>query len=521
MCQKRFNHDMTNFKNTLLILFPLISFLLSQGTYAERKPAILDRDALNSDKIIYLDQNWTDKDREYFYFTDQGSRLIPYDFFLNLEHADREQRLSNPKNMLRYGFLPIKPSKNNPDGLPIGLARNKDYMGPTCAACHTQQLKYQGQFIRIDGGQAFIDLPMFLDEIVQSLGKTLTDEGKFSRFSTRLLGENAPQTKRDDLKQRLQDQYEKRKDYNRRNHTEVPYGYSRLDAFGAILNKGLHLTGVKDNFNTPNAPTSYPYIWDTPQHDYVEWDGSQSNASLGALARNVGETIGVFGDITPETKKWLGFIDGGYDSSIQAYNLRGLEKVVAKLYSPLWPESLPEINNVLAKKGRGLYEKHCLSCHLDIDRTDPNRKIRVRMSSFDAIKTDPLMARNAIYLKGETGIFEGRKRFYTVGGVLGKEAPALYIVNNIMGGVLKNNFLQVLLAKRDANKLGHPEEIHPPKYLDGKIVKKGEEVIEKTLLAYKSRPLNGIWTGAPYLHNGSVPNLYQLLLPPEKRDKTW
>ena len=521
MCQTRFNHDMTNFKNTLLILFPLISFLLSQGTYAERKPAILDRDALNSDKIIYLDQNWTDKDREYFYFTDQGSRLIPYDFFLNLEHADREQRLSNPKNMLRYGFLPIKPSKNNPDGLPIGLARNKDYMGPTCAACHTQQLKYQGQFIRIDGGQAFIDLPMFLDEIVQSLGKTLTNEDKFSRFATRLLGENAPQTKRDDLKQRLQDQYEKRKDYNRRNHTEVPYGYSRLDAFGAILNKGLHLTGVKDNFNTPNAPTSYPYIWDTPQHDYVEWDGSQSNASLGALARNVGETIGVFGDITPETKKWLGFIDGGYDSSIQAYNLRGLEKVVAKLHSPLWPVSFPKIDNNLAKRGRGLYEKHCLSCHLDIDRTDPNRKIRVRMSSLDAIKTDPLMARNAIYLKGETGIFEGRKRFYTVGGVLGKEAPALYIVNNIMGGVLKNNFLQVLLAKRDANKLGHPEEIHPPKYLDGKIVKKGEEVIEKTLLAYKSRPLNGIWTGAPYLHNGSVPNLYQLLLPPEKRDKTF
>ena len=194
---------------------------INVGINAEHKPAILDRDALNLDKIIYLDQNWTDKDREYFYFTDQGSRLIPYDFFLNLEHADREQRLSNPKNMLRYGFLPTKPSKNNPDGLPIGLARNKDYMGPTCAACHTQQLKYQGQFIRIDGGQAFIDLPMFLDEIVQSLGKTLTDEDKFSRFATRLLGENAPQTKRDDLKQRLQDQYEERKDYNRRNHTEV------------------------------------------------------------------------------------------------------------------------------------------------------------------------------------------------------------------------------------------------------------------------------------------------------------
>ncbi|MCK5667940.1 MAG: hypothetical protein KAI15_02555 [Gammaproteobacteria bacterium] len=508
-------------KRKVFNFLPFIIFVMNTFVYAEGKPAILDQDALNPDKIIYLDQNWTDEDRAYFYFTDQGSRLLPYDIFLNLEHADREQRLSNPKNMLRYGFLPTQASKNNPDGLPVGLTRNKDYMGPTCAACHTQQIKYKGQFIRIDGGQAFIDLPKFLDEMVQSLHKTLTDENKFNRFAARLLGENAQQNKKDDLKQRLQEQYEKRKDYNRRNHTEVPYGYSRLDAFGAILNKGLHATGIKDSFSTPNAPTSYPYLWDAPQHDYVEWDGLQSNSSLGALARNVGEVIGVFGDVTPETTKWLGFIDGGYSSSIQANNLRGLEKVVIKLHSPLWPESFPTIDNDLAKRGRTLYEKHCLSCHLDIDRTDPDRKIHVRMSSLEAIQTDPLMATNAVSLIGKTGIFEGRKRFYTVGGVLGKEAPALYIVNNIMGGVLKNNFLQVFLAKRDAKALGHPDVIHPPKYLDGKIVRKGDEVVEKTLLAYKARPLNGIWSAAPHLHNGSVPNLYQLLLPAEKRDKTF
>jgi len=33
------------------------------------------------------------------------------------------------------------------------------------------------------------------------------------------------------------------------------------------------------------------------------------------------------------------------------------------------------------------------------------------------------------------------------------------------------------------------------------------------LLAYKARPLNGVWATAPYLHNGSVPTLYDLLLP--------
>jgi hypothetical protein len=38
-----------------------------------------------------------------------------------------------------------------------------------------------------------------------------------------------------------------------------------------------------------------------------------------------------------------------------------------------------------------------------------------------------------------------------------------------------------------------------------------------SLLAYKARSLNGIWATAPYLHNGSVPSLYDLLLP-KKRD---
>ena len=36
-------------------------------------------------------------------------------------------------------------------------------------------------------------------------------------------------------------------------------------------------------------------------------------------------------------------------------------------------------------------------------------------------------------------------------------------------------------------------------------------------LYYKSKPLDGIWATAPYLHNGSVPTLYALLLPVKQR----
>ena len=36
-------------------------------------------------------------------------------------------------------------------------------------------------------------------------------------------------------------------------------------------------------------------------------------------------------------------------------------------------------------------------------------------------------------------------------------------------------------------------------------------------LAYKARPLNGIWATPPYLHNASVPNIYALLSPVSER----
>ena len=41
------------------------------------------------------------------------------------------------------------------------------------------------------------------------------------------------------------------------------------------------------------------------------------------------------------------------------------------------------------------------------------------------------------------------------------------------------------------------------------------------LVAYKARPLNGVWATAPFLHNGSVASLYQLLLPDSEREKSF
>lgn len=47
------------------------------------------------------------------------------------------------------------------------------------------------------------------------------------------------------------------------------------------------------------------------------------------------------------------------------------------------------------------------------------------------------------------------------------------------------------------------------------------EVHGTVKIGYKARPLNGVWATAPYLHNGSVPTLAELLKPAANRSPTF
>ncbi|MFW5431199.1 MAG: di-heme-cytochrome C peroxidase, partial [Methylophilaceae bacterium] len=189
----------------------IMLFTTLAGVLALATQAVVFAD--KSQQVTYLEQNWTEKDREYFYFADQGSRLIPYDYFLHLEQADSIKLFRRDANMKRIGLIPALKSKNNPDALPIGLTRNGDHMGPTCAACHTQQITYQNETIHIDGGQAFFHLNQFLMDLTASLKATLDNPEKFDRFQQRLLGERGSDKEKEALKEGLQASYKKRSEH--------------------------------------------------------------------------------------------------------------------------------------------------------------------------------------------------------------------------------------------------------------------------------------------------------------------
>jgi hypothetical protein len=49
----------------------------------------------------------------------------------------------------------------------------------------------------------------------------------------------------------------------------------------------------------------------------------------------------------------------------------------------------------------------------------------------------------------------------------------------------------------------------------------GRRIETQSVRGYKARPLHGIWATGPFLHNGSVPTVYDLLLPEERRPRTF
>ena len=45
--------------------------------------------------------------------------------------------------------------------------------------------------------------------------------------------------------------------------------------------------------------------------------------------------------------------------------------------------------------------------------------------------------------------------------------------------------------------------------------------IPQVVQGYKPRPLEGVWATPPFLHNGSIPNLYELLSPAYERSRSF
>ena len=527
-------------------------------------------------EVRTLSQNWTDTEASWFYDVPQGSYLVRYEWFLNLEQPDSELLFRDVAHIQSLGYLARKADTNNPDGLPIGFVKDdkpligggvESYLGMTCAACHTGHVTFEGKMFVVDGAPTNGNFEKLQRELAVAMEATLGNDARFDRFATKVLGAIVSEADKSKLRTEVKASLEARVAYNERNLPApggVPFGHGRVDAFGSIMNEvAVRFAQVPGNSAPATAPVSYPVLWDAPQHDFVQWNGAAENKTsdltkplvgtkhIGALGRNTGEVFGVFGevdatvDLSPEELLH-------YPNSAKRENLIAIEDSLRNLWSPVWPAEFPAIDPALKSSGKVLFEKHCAECHHSIVRNDPNRKVIAQLTD---VKTDQTMALNFLTRTGKTGVLKGRRiePLSTSLDLFGDEAPVgLILTHLVQRAILRSTPELLAQGKEHTEKMlgelqssvdytvsGHVSRdaagggdavgcrfefskirgiARRVRDLNGRLLDAAESALKKDAsrpdevrLNYKARPLNGIWASAPYLHNGSIPNLDELL----------
>lgn len=491
--------------------------------------------AQDAPRYVTLAQGWSDEDRQAFWFTSQGSLLVPYRYFLNLEQADSETLFRDDGHFDRLRFLAERPSEKNPDGLPIGFTKDRrklageaePMLGLNCAACHTSRIQLGGKLYQIDGGPSMADFEMFLEELVAALEATGRQDAKFQRFAARLevSGDALPA-----LRVSLERHARRLSERVARNKPPHPAGYARVDALGNILNEVLATDlGIPENAKPPDAPVSYPVMWDAHAQHFVQWNGSAPNVGPGPLLRNIGEVLGVFG--TLEFTPRRGRIPIYRNSSADVQQIKVLEDLATTLVSPLWPDDFPPIDQAKAKAGAAIFATRCQPCHGTIKRDDPKRSVQIHMVPLTTVKTDPRMATNMLARTAKTGPLQGTPVFVKPWQSFGATGSAADILRNAVFGVQVGQL--ELGVKEEGLKATPPPDLEsaaPADYdaMETRVSSKVGAFMSLVFVPpqlkspmYKARPLNGVWASAPYLHNGSVPTLRQMLTPPSQRVRTF
>lgn len=499
-------------------------------------------------QMVWLDQGWTPQERGWFHHVSQGTDTlpIPYDWFMALEQPDislsARPLLSDPAYLDRFGFIPSPKDGNNPDGLPVGFSRTQavdpntgkafDHIGFTCAACHTGRMSYQGRQILVDGGPAMTDVGKFRKTLAYALGLTAASPLRFQRFADRVLGNGHSVAKHVQLKAdvaKLVAQGLGMELAHTGDHRSLEEGFGRIDALNRIGNEVFaDQMGIKGNYVPLTAPVAYPHIWDTSWFDWVQYNSSIEQP----MVRNAGEAMGVRALVN-----YSGANLPRFTSTVPVDRLFQIEEALAGknqptqnkrftgLRSPDWPENiLPPINHSLARQGAQLYAHLCSSCHLPAPGTDafwgdpawlaPNadgmRFLRPGIVPVNLIGTDEAQAVdmlkrtvsvpqnygliNALAVRNGMGV-------YSYGPALGQ------VVEKVVTRWYESRTPPIPAADRNRWNGYRPNGIRAGIGTDGATP------------VYKARPLNGIWATAPFLHNGAVPTLYDLLSPYDERPK--
>ena len=458
--------------------------------------------------VTWAWQGWNKKTRDFFHYASQGTYLTQSDWFVALEQPNSEALISDPAHLASFGFMIEPKSPANPLGLPVGFSVGRNpgtnmistekTVGLTCSLCHSGQITYRGKTIRYDGLGAIANVTTFADEFTSAIIETYTDPAKWDRFSHRVLGTGYNQASNQALRTAFATQVNSI-EWTQNNIDEsvmfpVDPGYGRNDAIASIGNvvfgRGLQ---EPSNYHPANANVSFPFLWNAWKFDWVQYDASVTQP----MQRNVGEALGVGAITNYLTNGTPTPVESKFKSSVDIYHLAGIETSLQSLEPPRWPEQLfGKPNKGLALEGRSLFNTQCATCHAPtpiVNARNTKTKLAAYILPIAEINTDPLRTQNASEARFDPskllGVPNSPRIDLSTGLDLVTEGAKQYFYRQ-----------EHLTPRQQANLNGNRAPI-----------------TDLQTLRYKARTLEGAWASAPYLHNGSVRNIYDLLGPVEQR----
>lgn len=307
-----------------------------------------------------------------WYLTPQGSHLLDFDVFVSIPGASDQPLFASRANLETYGFLYANEyaAGAGQAELPIGIVKDtrgeghtplskhakdltRDYVGMTCAACHTGDLKYNGERFLVHAGQSNLDYERFITDLDNAVAKTVQDpkgSGYLERMAARGADEASATRRLVAARERMD---------GLRARGQVPAGREagpgRLDAISHILNEVFgHQYGDANSVAPIRVPVSVPAVWNAARLQCVQTNCLTSNP----LTRNVGEVLGVFGDsetYQDPSGRWR------VRSTAKVKNLYALEEALDWVESPRWSAKFPAPQGVA--EGAKAFATYCQRCH--------------------------------------------------------------------------------------------------------------------------------------------------------------
>lgn len=434
-----------------------------------------------------------EKEVDHFKYGSIGSEPangLPYWIFKSLPHLFEDKL--GPQGYRTFGFLYETPEADLPIGFSKRTVNGLDFVWLNCAVCHTgvykdptgeaqlligapaNKLKLQ-EFIAFLRSAA-IDSRFTSENVLNSIDAVGGDLNIFESLLYRFYVVGRVQTGLLNLKEKLA--FLDRGDLN-------DWGAGRVDTFNPYKTLQLNFPMDKQHVSALelNSAADYPSIWmQRPRKGMnLHWDGN--NASV--EERNLSAALGA--GVTPVT--------------VDHASLKRLENWLLDFPAPEFPGKIDED---LAQQGAPLYRQYCSVCHGN----------GLRLSEYGERE----------YAGNSGGSYSGQS-----GGQYGGGRSGYGGYGSSYGGQPASYDYS---TKRYA-RLGQIEDLNDVQTDPGRFMAYTEEFAAaqnmlyagypwrfshfKKTNGYANHPLDGIWARSPYLHNGSVPTLRDLLEPSDKR----